>query len=65
MPTKGLVGATTTLYQTHGVAHSLKERVFCEFVTQNTVPCCQKYTSIDSFFGDFAHWDGDGSCDLF
>jgi len=24
--------------------------------TQNTVPCCQKYTPTDYFFGDFAHW---------
>jgi len=24
--------------------------------TQNTVPCCQKYTPRDWFFGDFAHW---------
>jgi len=26
--------------------------------TQNTVPYCQKYTSTDFFFGDFAHWEG-------
>jgi len=21
------------------------------------VPCCQKYTPIDCFFGDFTHWE--------
>jgi len=21
------------------------------------VPCCQKYTPTDCFFGDVAHWD--------
>jgi len=33
--------------------NSLKECVFCHFGTQNTVPCCQKYTPT---VGDFAHW---------
>jgi len=23
----------------------------------NTVPCCQKYTITDCFFGDFVYWD--------
>jgi len=27
-----------------------------EFGTQNTVPCCKKYTLTYCFFGDFAHW---------
>jgi len=33
---------------------------FCEFGTKNTmlVPCCQKYTPTDCFFGRFAHWEG-------
>jgi len=30
--------------------NSLKE------YTQNTVPCCQKDTPTDCFFGDFAHF---------
>jgi len=27
---------------------------FCKFGTQNTVPCCQKCTPTECFFGDFA-----------
>jgi len=31
---------------------------FCSFGTQITVLYCQKYTSTDCFYDDFAHWAG-------
>jgi len=32
--------------------NTLKVCDFVDFGTQNTVPCCQKYTPTDCFFGD-------------
>jgi len=38
--------------------NNLKKCIFVNSAgTQNTVPCCQKYTLTDGFFGDFAHWE--------
>jgi len=39
--------------------YSLKECVFVNVGTQNTVPCQQKYTLTDCFFSDFAEKDAD------
>jgi len=35
---------------------SLKEYYLLNSALKKTVPCCQKYTPTDGFFGDFAHW---------